>query len=94
MALDWQKLDSDRTILAVQEIAKSPNLRFFFRSILSACGANTTPEGGNALATARECGRHSVGQDLIATFFAEAPEFYPALMLEEIKEQQERTRDV
>lgn len=88
---DWTEHDVARTALAVQEIAASPNLRFLFRSLLAACGVSQTPEGGNAIETARAIGRHSVGMDIVATILAEQPSLYPLLITEDLNEIAQRT---
>lgn len=87
---DWEAEDLIRMQEAVAEIRKSANLRFFMRSLLGGLGVTETPEGANALLTARACGRHSVGMDLIATLQQHDQELYPALLIEESREQQER----
>jgi len=81
--------EQERVGLAVEEIARSANLRFLFRSLLAACGHGSTPEGSNAISTARAIGRHSVASDIIATILEHRPELYPALILEDLNEQKE-----
>jgi len=93
MAHNWEDHDNARTAAAVGEIQASENLRFFIRGLLAVCGANTTPEGGNALETSRAIGRHSIGTDIITTLISVSPSLYAELMLEDIREQNERNKD-
>lgn len=89
-AKEWEDFDELRLAQAVGEIESSPNLRFFFRSLLSSVGIASTPFGGNAIDTAKLCGRHEVGMELIATFSERIPELYPNLLLEDYREQTDR----
>jgi len=90
MATDWGKIDKARRESAIALIGGNEDLRFFIRSILAATGMSGTPEGDNALSTARAIGRHSVGADLIRALIQYDPELYPALIREDLLEQRER----
>ena len=87
---EWEKYDQVRMELAIREIEKSPNLRFFFRSQLTVTGVQSTPIGETPDQTSYLCGRHSVGTDLITTLLTFNPSLYPALLEEDINEQRER----
>lgn len=90
LEIDWDEWDAQRMAGAVEEIAQSENLRFFFRSLLNSCGAASTPVGTDAHTTARLCGRHEVGMEIISLLLAHRKELYPALILEDLNEQEER----
>lgn len=87
---DWEEFDATRMSEAVIEISSSPNLRFLFRSLLNSCGINSTPFGGNAIDTAKLCGRHEVGMDILGIFLENDPSLYPKLILEDQHEQTDR----
>lgn len=87
---EWEDYDATRMKEAVREISASPNLRFFFRSLLNSYGMNSTPFGGNAIDTAKLCGRHEAGMDIVSTFLALDPSLYPNLILEDVNEQADR----
>jgi len=87
---EWENWDAQRMRDAVEEISASPNLRFFFRSLLNSFGINQTPFGGNAIDTAKLCGRHEAGMEIIATLLSEKPGLYPSLILEDLNEQASR----
>ena len=89
----WEQLDASRTALAVQEIAASENLRYLFRVLLDECGMNGTPDGGNALITAANVGRHSVGRSVIETLMEHDPSLYPLLITEDYHEHRDRNND-
>ena len=76
---------------AVYEIAASPNLRYFIRSLLNACGLNATPRASEALELARLCGRHEIGMEVQYTLLAEVPGLYPSLIKEDQDEQTDDT---
>lgn len=88
---DWEREDHYRMEKAVAEIQRSPNLRFFFRSLLSATGATGTPSGGDSHYMALAVGRHSVGTDLIATLTEHQPRLYGTLLTEDAVESLTRT---
>lgn len=83
---DWEKLDNFRMETAVQEIAKSDNLRFFLRSVLASTGVSGTPSGSTPHSMALNVGRHSIGSDLIATLMAHQPQLYGRLLMEDADE--------
>ena len=89
----WEQLDLTRTAFAVQEIAASENLRYLFRVLLDECGMNGTPDGGNALVTATNVGRHSVGRTVIETTMEHDPSLYPLLITEDHNEYRDRNED-
>ena len=88
---DWDEYDTARMNLAVRAVGRDENLRFFIRALLNAYGVGDTPEGGNAIETARAIGRHSAGMDLVATLLTHDPQLYPALISEDLAENAERT---
>jgi hypothetical protein len=87
----WERFDHDRLANAVAEIARSPNLRFLARNFISFTGVQAPLPSGNALETARAAGRQDAGIELIAYFLTHNPGLWPALILEDINEQNERT---
>ena len=89
----WEQLDATRTTLAVREIAASENLRYLFRVLLNECGVNGSPDGGNALITATNIGRHSIGRDIIETLMEHDPSLYPLLITEDHNEYIQRNAD-
>lgn len=88
--VDWEKLDETRMELAVREIEKSDNLRFFFRSLLARLGMTGTPDGPDALSMARAIGAHGAGTDLIATLENYSPGLYAGLLGDDSREAQQR----
>jgi hypothetical protein len=72
---------------AVYEIAASPNLRYFVRSLLNNCGINATPQAVGALELARQCGRHEIGMEIQRILLQELPGLYPSLIKEDQDEQ-------
>jgi hypothetical protein len=89
-AEQWAEYDTTRVREGVREIARSPNLRFFLRSMLNAFGANQTPFALNPAECARLCGRHEAAMDIIATILEHEANLYPALILEDQNEQSDR----
>lgn len=89
----WEQLDITRITLAVREVAASENLRYLFRVLLDECGMHGTPDGGNALITATNIGRHSIGRSIIETMMEHDPSLYPLLITEEHNEYRERNQD-
>jgi len=87
---EWDAYDTARMELAMREIEKSPNLRFFLRSQLVACGVTSTPHADTNDATNFLCGRHSVGTDIIATILTHNRSLYLALLEEDQNEQRDR----
>ena len=89
---EWKRLDAFRMETAVQEIARSENLRFFFRSLLAMTGVSGTPSGVDAHTMALNVGRHSVGSDLIATLMQYQPQLYGQLLVEDADEGDNRSQ--
>lgn len=89
-AEDWEKFDAEREFRAVEEIGKSPNLRYFMRQLLLECGDSTTPDGNNAIEAAKAIGRHQIGKSLVASLLANDITLYPELLKEDLLEHQLR----
>ena len=83
---DWERLDVFRMESAVREIVKSPNLRFFFRSMFNITGVTGTPTGIDPHSMAQSVGRHSVGTDLIQTLMEHQPQLFGELLVEDAEE--------
>lgn len=86
-AEEWEAWDKERTRQAMREVEASENLRFLFRSLLAAYGVNSTPFSSDPILTARLCGRHEAGMDIIATMLEHCPSLYPKLIVEDTNEQ-------
>jgi len=88
----WERRDEYRLRAAVEEIARSSNLRYFVRTLLGASGIQDVFPSDNALSMARAAGRHELGMTLLATLNQYQPDLYPNLILEEHNELAERTK--
>ena len=78
----WLLEDVSRTAAAFAEIEKSPNLRFLFRELLSACGEGRTPYAETATETARLCGRYEILTELRAEMSLHSQSLYSSLIQE------------
>ena len=68
---------------AVQELSNSRDLRFLFRQLIRATGAQANAFSSDPALVNYLLGRQSVGQDIIATITEHAPMLWPALIVEE-----------
>lgn len=78
--------DNARQEAAVRELRSSPNLRFFLRELLEACGLDQLSFNGNALHSSFAEGRRAVGLALIQRLAEVDPHFYPELLKEQADE--------
>ena len=85
-------LDRERLRAAVDEIAHSANLRFFFRDIFSSAAILSPLPEGNALETARAAGRQDLALGIIAIMESHQPALWPTLLLEDLNETLDRTK--
>jgi hypothetical protein len=89
-----EREDRARLTAAFEVIERDTNLRFLLWQILSACGMASDPFTTDPLTTAHNCGKMSIGQDLLALTYDFAPNLYPALISEMTDEQRNRTADL
>ena len=87
----WERQDAIRMQEAVAEISRSRNLRYFIRNLLGATGISDVFPSENALAMARQAGKHELGLSIVATLTQYQPELWPNLLLEEQNEILSRT---
>lgn len=70
---------------AVEAIAANGDLRYFMWQFFLGCGIQSTPDGGNAIETAKLIGRHSIAMDLIVTMSRYDPTLYPQMLEADLK---------
>jgi len=83
-----EKQLESRMRAAVDVLSADPKLRFFLRTLIELTGADSTPDGHNALDQSRAIGRHSVGMDIIAILNRYNPVLYATLLREYAEERQ------
>ena len=87
----FEREDNARLRAAAEELASSPNLRFFVHDLLEAAGFFRTTFNGNALQSAFAEGQRSVALAVVQRLGEASPDFFPQLLKEQADEQ--RTRE-
>ena len=90
---DWEEFDGQRLAAAVEELRESANLRFLFRTLMRDMGVGQDIPSGNALQTASHVGQYQSGMMLVNMMLTYDPHLYPALIEDDIKEQQLRSNN-
>ena len=89
----WEKFDKTRMKSAFEEIEASPNLRFFVRQIFASAAIDESPFSGNAIETARLCGRQQIGLEIRREMQTHSPTLSHKIELEMLNENLQRNRN-